>query len=874
MKKMKYMPILLAISELFVLTAHAQTAPQEIVIDSNRVSDQEKSTLIQKEAPNYVNVINAEEIKQIPSFNPADVVRTLPGVSEAHDTGEARYVYIRGLDADYNSTTLDGVKLLPAAQGSPANGSGGRAVAFDSIPTGLIDSITVTKTLRPDQDAEAIGGTIEMTTKEMPLDGKNMFFDGKIGGGYEPLHSTPLFEGSATFGFRFGAGNSDKTDSKLTSYSDKPFSLVLFGSLARDRRGIEDLEPGVPSINGVLPAYAGTWDQRYYDYTRTRHGLGLNLTYQPDANNSYYFKAFDTGYIERKSDNIVTVNPNSGANPVSNGNGTYTDPFVNPAFSKNLVDHQEQIKNNLFSIGGKNIFDNKTLDYYAAYSMGRYSVDYDYNSVFNYTGAYSNSGLIYSTNGKGGTPLYSFAANGINPVDYANPANWTLDHSNLYTERSTDQQLSTGINLKSKVTIGGFEDENVKFGLNARFRGKDIQYGEFSDNGANANTLTLNGLTNGQINSFYNGQYNNGPAIQTGLIQNLLTYVPNVLGSKYYAPLLYQHDTENVYAGYGQYEFKHGRWSVLGGVRYEYTDTAVTSNHLDASGINLASATNENTYGNIFPSIQGKYELEKDTFLRFAYSTGVARPTFNQLNPAFNGSTTGSITSFSVGNPNLKATTANSFDLSLEKYLNSGGVVSVGVFEKLLANVIAPRTTYYANGYNQNGISLPGITQANTFSNIDGNSTVNGLEFNYVQKFDKIIDGALGGLGTAVNFTLVNSRVEQNPGEFSTLPGTSKNIANASIFYDKYGFFARVGLNYASASLYSTGSNVANNTYYDSRTFLDASLGYRVNKNYQVYFSASNLLDQPMTYYVGEPSQLLQREFYGPTFKAGVNFNF
>jgi TonB-dependent receptor len=865
-KHLKYSIFFLVVSELFTIQAFGQTdQTQEIIIESSKVSDSEKSVIIQKEAANFVNVISAEEIKQIPSFNPADVVRNLPGVSEAHDTGEARYVYIRGLDADYNSTTLDGIKLLPGAQGSPSNGSGGRAVAFDSIPTGLIDSITVTKTLRPDQDAEAIGGTIEMTTKSMPLNGKDMFFDGRLGTGYESLRGTPLFEGSFSMGFRFGAGSENKEVNTLNSFSDKPFSLILSGSLSQDKRGIDDLEP-TPNVGGS-PAVIDPWDQRYYDYTRTRHGYGINLTYQPSANDTYYVKAFDTGYIEKKSDNIVTPNSDSSASAV--GKGYFTSPLSTPIFQHALNDHQEQINNKVLTIGGKNVFDEKTLDYYASFAQGKYTVDYDYNSKFQYTGPTIGTNLTYSNGGVGGTPIYNLGSI-VTPGNYANPANYTLSKSTLATESSTDQQYSTGVNLKSIVSIGNFETESVKFGLNGRFRGKDTQFGSYT--AANIPNETLAGFTNGQIPSFYNDQYNNGPMIQAGLVQNNLNYVVNPMKQA----LQYQHNTENVYAGYGQYEFKQGHWSVLGGVRYEYTATSIFANGQDING-NLKPNDSSNSYGNFFPSIQGKYLLEKDTYVRFAYSTGIARPTFNQLNPAASPSSdAGSIYYVSNGDPSLKPTTSNSFDLSLEKYLSKGGVISIGVFDKELANVIAPRTTTYLNGYNQNGTLVPAgnTVYATTFSNIGSTSRVNGLEFNYVQKFDQLLKGPLGGLGTAVNMTLVNSKFEQNPGELSTLPGTSKNIANASVFYEKYGYFARVGVNYASASLYSTGGNVANNIYYDARTFMDASMGYRFNEHYQIYVSASNILNTPLSYYQGEPSQLIQREYYGPTYRAGLNVSF
>ena len=70
--------------------------------------------------------------------NAAEAVRRMPGLALARDTGEGRFVNIRGLDADLNGTTFGGVRLPPTNVASPL--SGGRAVAFDSIPAGLMIS--------------------------------------------------------------------------------------------------------------------------------------------------------------------------------------------------------------------------------------------------------------------------------------------------------------------------------------------------------------------------------------------------------------------------------------------------------------------------------------------------------------------------------------------------------------------------------------------------------------------------------------------------------------------------------------------------------------------------------------------------------------
>jgi outer membrane receptor for ferrienterochelin and colicin len=115
----------------------------------------------QEVAPNIINTTSEEEIRKLPDFNAGEAAARLPGVSLEVDTGQGRFVNIRGLDADLTSTTYAGIHLPPTNPVTPQGG--GRAFAFDTFPTGMIGSVTVTKTNKPEQDAEALGGTIEIT---------------------------------------------------------------------------------------------------------------------------------------------------------------------------------------------------------------------------------------------------------------------------------------------------------------------------------------------------------------------------------------------------------------------------------------------------------------------------------------------------------------------------------------------------------------------------------------------------------------------------------------------------------------------------------------------------------------------------------------
>src|SRR5882762_290155 len=230
------------------------SALQEITILGQRTT-QEIAREAQLQAPNLINVITADEMQKLPDVNTGEAVRRVPGISLETDTGEGRYINIRGLDADLNSTTFGGLRLPPTNNSSPSGA--GRAVAFDSIPIGFVGAIKVTKSNLPEQDAEALGGTIDITPKTAPTDGKP-FAEIKLGTGEELLRHTWITDLAGTAGTRFGG----------PSGGYQPFSVLVLASVYTDRRGVDDAEAGfIDNQPGGVPdkAFAG-FEQRYYNY--------------------------------------------------------------------------------------------------------------------------------------------------------------------------------------------------------------------------------------------------------------------------------------------------------------------------------------------------------------------------------------------------------------------------------------------------------------------------------------------------------------------------------------------------------------------------------------------------------------------------------
>ena len=133
---------------------------EEVIVVGTRGSLQ-SAVEKQEAADSFISVADSDAIGNFPDTTAAEAVRRLSGVSIENDQGEGRNVTIRGMSSDLNSVAVNGASLM-----APENG---RSVLLDGVPTELLDSITVSKSLTPDQDADSIGGRIDFRTKTRPI---------------------------------------------------------------------------------------------------------------------------------------------------------------------------------------------------------------------------------------------------------------------------------------------------------------------------------------------------------------------------------------------------------------------------------------------------------------------------------------------------------------------------------------------------------------------------------------------------------------------------------------------------------------------------------------------------------------------------------
>lgn len=685
----------------------------------------------QFEAPNLLNITTYEEIRKIPDVSVAEAVRRIPGISLETDEGEGRYVNCRGLDADLNSTTFGGLRLPPTNNASPFGGY--RAVTLDSIPIGLVGAITVTKSNLPSQDAEALGCTIEITPKTAPQSGAP-FIQGNLGGGYEPLRGTPIIDVAVTAGGRFG-GSGKPSDSDVNAYSDRPFSVVLTATYYDDKRGFDDVEPAYydDTAKGAVPASGGhpydainNIDFRDYELHRKRHGYGIDLGYQPNADHSWYLRAFDAGYTELYGRPYLHLIMDG--NTVQNANGSISDTLNNPgAIRKNLRDERETSRDRVFVLGGKNILDGNILDYRVGYTKGTYDKFFDVNSRYDYQQPPgSNIATTYNLGGAGHSP--NIAITGAN---YLDPTQYQLVGANNSTGMNFDKEVSFATNFDMPTHWIGVDAEDLKVGASARLRKKRTTVNTLSyPNIPGPTPVLLSDVASSGPETYYDNRYPIGVDIAPGYLQyHFGTGVkapapsPTALSPDIISDLQQYLDAkENVYALYGQYLLRNGPFELVSGVRVEHTtdksnafqvqktfDTTDPLNPIETDTVTPVTASK--SYTNWFPGMQAKYEIQPKLITRATWSTTLARPGFNQSNVAKTidyGS--GQIV---VGNPNLKPSTANSFDVTIEKYLANAGILSLGLFDKEFKNYIVPDQTGTANGIG--GLPL----RIFTFNNLD-----------------------------------------------------------------------------------------------------------------------------------------------------------
>jgi TonB-dependent receptor len=823
----------------------AVNVSEEVTVTASRSRGEVEALNQKKNADNIVDILPAEVITSLPNANVADAIGRLPSVSLERDEGEGKYVQVRGLESRYTNATINGAHI-------PNVESFGRNLKLDAIPSSLLGQIELHKTISADQDGDAIGGSVNLVTK---IAGDQPSFSIGTQGGYVNLQGGRYtYQVDATYTNRFGP--------------DKNVGLVLGGTYDWNGRPINDVEPAPGTGNlpdGTPFANFMGADFRDYRYKRSRVGFAGGLDYRLSQNSSLYVRGL---YADFRNFGDVFVNRVTA--------GTFLTPTLTDnsgGFSgySQIRTHEEETYS--VSAGGKHNLGAAFLDYNLSYSHARQTGGFVTTPFNGPSAAFMISpSILYF-------PKFT-ALGGVNQLD---PTQYSVAAYQVIDNTTPDRDAALAVNVALPYRNGGGE---FKIGAKYRDEDKTNQDNNVNFNATGSPALLLNQAPgNLQDPNYYFGFYTHGPNLDFNAAQNFFRSNPQAFvedingdharndGNNYDAK-------EKIASIYAMNTIKWGQIHLVAGVRVEHTDASYNGFqvHFDGSGnwVGSTPTSADNKYTSVLPSVQVRYEIDPNTNLRAVYGWAIARPNYADLVPSI--VITDRRNQVAAGNPNLKPTKGQSYDLLFEHYLTTVGVISAGAFYKDLKDPIYPGSaTTLASG------PFAGFQQIQP---INGPSAkVWGFETAWNQHLS-FLPGFLNGLGIAANYTYTDSKATFDPSTGRTgtarLQRTTPNEFNVGLTYDKGGFSLRGAVTYNGATLFSyvytdgaqgglTGPN--GDIYLYPHTQIDAQASYTFKNGFQVIVSALNLNNEVFGFYVGSPQWNIQREFYGPTIGVGFRLN-
>lgn len=844
----------------FVLGSYDATVQlDEVVVLGQRLIGQAKALNTQKNKGNISNVISADQVGRFPDANMGDALKRIPGITMQTDQGEARDIIIRGLAPNLNSVTLNGDRI-PSAEGDNRN------IQMDLIPADMIQSIEVNKTLTPDMDADAIGGSVNLIRRSAPQ-GERISLT--AAGGYNPIRESGLYNGSLIYGNRI-------FNNKLGFVANASLYTTNYGSDNTEFTWEQDDHGNI---------YANDYQVRYYNVQRKRRSLGLNLDYDlavghrltasalynwRDDNEDRYrlrYRSYSPVYNDDMS-----IAGFEGGRIVRDNKAGRGGPRL----------ERQTIQN--YTVGGDHIFGQVKMDWGVAYSHAEESKPDQINSGFEIRN------VMFGPN-VGSTRYPNMRPQDMSLESLATgPAQFTrLSALNAGSDLTNDDEVAARLNFNIPINLMSREG-SIMFGGRMRLKNKMRENGvtDYDPTGFDMSSMAAADLINFDGQGFNpSSHYVPGFFMHNSWLGGLDIYNPTLFEQSedvtYYVENF--NANENIYATYIRWDQDlTDQLSMIAGVRLEHTSTSYTANVVEDEETLLGARSVENDYLNILPGLTLNYRPERNTVLRLAATTSLARPNYYNLAPYVN--IVPDDTEIDAGNPNLKATRAFNLDLMAEHYFSNVGILSGGVFYKRLNDFLyTSRTLNFSP--QQFDEMFPGFT--NPIGDVGENwrlvrpqngdvADFYGAEIALQRQLD-FLPGFLSNFGIYLNYTYTHSKakgVEDADGvvrEDLALPGTAPHMANASLSYDGERLTARLSLNHASAYLDQLGDNAFYDRYYDKQTFLDFNASYTILRGLNLFVEINNITNQPLRFYQGHTDRTMQMEYYRPRYLFGIKYD-
>jgi len=809
---------------------------EEITVESTPTLANEQSLLIeQKNSSKIQDGISEQQLKRAPDAAASDVLKRVIGVNIIDN----KFVYVRGTSERYNNTTLNGV-LVPSTEADK------KSFSFDLFPSKLLENIIVAKSFTPDLPGNFSGGLVQLNTKD--------------------------FVDQFTFGFETSGSFLTGSTSKGNFYNyNAGQDKVLFINTGIDNGG-RDIPSNFPSekfsgVNNYGKTLKNNWGQNENktpvnggfqltlgnNFSLLKNPLGILFSYT-------YRNSFNNETIKRNEYNsdtttLVNFSGRSSAYKVTNGgmlNFNYKLGTNNKIGFKNTYSISSEDKTQYFEGISRVLSD---------FERKLYATDF-------------TERILLSSQVSGSHYVNKFSQMNITwNVSYSESKRNEPDTKTAYYQRElgTEDQFFMPLSTIATANVGQrfyskLFDINRNFGVNF-----DMNFLKIGKQKSKIKFGTLAVGTDRTFEARNFAPINRGSFLigfqpidvifsEENIDSTKLSYVETTDKSDKYDAV------ENQYAGYLMFDIPLNKLRVITGLRYEYNEQKLNGFIRQTSDPVKVNQRN-NDY---LPSINIVYALNDKSNIRSSASQTVSRPELREIAPfAFIDFVTEGLL---TGNPELKESLIQNYDLRYEIFPEAGEIVSLSLFYKRfnqpIEKVIVP--------------TLQTAIPQYTFDNATGGAVNYGLELELRKKLG-FISKRFNNLSLNANLSLVNSKVNLeglatavNETE-RRLQGQSPYIVNVGLFYDDYdiGLSTNLLYNRFGDKISEVGRSGFNDVIEKGRNVMDFSVSKSLLKNFEAKFTIRDLLDEDQIYtqkFILNGSEEIIKEVKRTT--SGTNYSF
>jgi outer membrane receptor protein involved in Fe transport len=839
---------------------------EEVVVTAKAIRNTEAVLLKDRQKAIAVSdAISAEAISQAGAGDAAEAVKQITGASVV----DGKYVYVRGLGDRYTSTQLNGAEI-------PSTDPYKRSGSIDLVPTNLIDNIVTVKSFTPDKPGDFSGGTVDIKTKDFPEDLK-IEFSSSVS--YNT--NTTFNNDKNTIGYQGGnldwLGIDDGTRD-IPDYIKKNGVPYFDNSTARN---LENLSLATRSFNRQM------WVQNITP--------GLNQGYSFSIGNQFNLFNRPFGFI--------------GSLTYSNGYSAYKNGQYN---AWNLLEDSSKVLNQLY---GYNHYKTDQDVLWGTLLKGSYKLTNTDMLSFNF---------IYNVNGNSSADYYE----GHYEYDKLDRDDLHQNHVLGYNERrltsfqlNGDHQFAKlmGLRFDWKASLSSTkqdepdlryfttylmieEDQQIPgvfFNLVPQryYRYLNEDHNEFTANfslpfkqwSGRKSTLKFGALYSKKNRNFeelsysysaYKGYYGDNEAYFSDRNMEPDSSIVVINGTPWVTRTLPLYIEEgdigaNDYSGEKVVNAQYlmvdlpisSRLRFIGGARYEKTDMELISE-------DERKADGKISTEDLLPSVNFIYNLKDNMNLRLSATRSLARPTLREMAPYASYDFVVGFTA--IGNPDLKRTLINNFDVRWEWFSRPGEIYAISAFYKDFKNPI------------EKAFIVSAKNREITWKNVD-QATSMGIEFEVRKKLD-IISSKLSRFLVGSNLSLVNSEVLIPPAELALirlkrpdfdskreLEGQSPFLLNFNLSYDNIekGVFWNVYYNVFGKRLSEVSKDGTPFVYEQPVLTLNANFSIRLMKNIKLKVSGKNLLDAEFkkTHEYNGQEYIFKNYTKGRTFSVGFGYS-